>query len=272
MLHQQLKWKELTRTGPISNITFDLFDFRYFMSSWASIYDCGCHTKLINWFLCHRFALSDSNQTQCILQFAEPQAKITLDTSAITWKCTSLSSSGVCVSPLVVHLAGVELTPEGRVWLERNLAPDQTVWFKLISREDNILHCLVSHSRVRNVIDSIFAILLIDEWMKRNWINDNFIFIHPSSVPADPRKVTVGSSLSQCPLGKSILSPLASKNPKHLLGSSWSNVRICCFSLLFLIVPFYLFTVDQTKQEICPHHLGLWELTIWHFVTQTIHQ
>ncbi|KAF7653235.1 hypothetical protein LDENG_00085700 [Lucifuga dentata] len=54
---------------------------------------------------------------------------------------------GVCMSPLVVRLAGVELTPEGRVWLERNLAPDQTVWFKLISREDDILHCLVSRSR-----------------------------------------------------------------------------------------------------------------------------
>ncbi|XP_037630242.1 protein C3orf33 homolog [Sebastes umbrosus] len=54
---------------------------------------------------------------------------------------------GVCTPPMLVHLAGVELTPEGRVWLQKNLAPAQTVWLKLISREDNMLHCLVSQSR-----------------------------------------------------------------------------------------------------------------------------
>uniref|UniRef100_A0A3Q3MGP6 Chromosome 3 open reading frame 33 n=1 Tax=Mastacembelus armatus TaxID=205130 RepID=A0A3Q3MGP6_9TELE len=54
---------------------------------------------------------------------------------------------GVSKSPLLVHLAGVELTPEGRVWLQKNLAPAQTVWLKLISREDDMLHCLVSQSR-----------------------------------------------------------------------------------------------------------------------------
>lgn len=53
----------------------------------------------------------------------------------------------VCMSPIPVHLAGVELTPEGRVWLQKNLAPAQTVWLKLISREDNTLHCLVSQSK-----------------------------------------------------------------------------------------------------------------------------
>uniref|UniRef100_A0A8D0AKY0 TNase-like domain-containing protein n=1 Tax=Sander lucioperca TaxID=283035 RepID=A0A8D0AKY0_SANLU len=46
---------------------------------------------------------------------------------------------GVCTSLMLVHLAGVELTPEGRVWLQKNLAPAQTVWLKLISREDDIL-------------------------------------------------------------------------------------------------------------------------------------
>lgn len=55
--------------------------------------------------------------------------------------------SGVCSSPLLVHLVGVELTPEGREWLQRNLRPAQTVWLKLISQEDDILHCLVSQSR-----------------------------------------------------------------------------------------------------------------------------
>lgn len=63
-----------------------------------------------------------------------------------------LSSSGVCTPPLVVHLVGVELTPEGRLWLQNNLIPAQTVWLKLISREDDILHCLVSQSRVRCLV------------------------------------------------------------------------------------------------------------------------
>nr|XP_020478073.1 protein C3orf33 homolog isoform X2 [Monopterus albus] len=54
---------------------------------------------------------------------------------------------GVCTTPLLVHLAGVELTPEGRAWLQKNLAPAQTVWLKLIGREGDILHCLVSQSR-----------------------------------------------------------------------------------------------------------------------------
>ncbi|KAM4627583.1 protein C3orf33 homolog [Polymixia lowei] len=58
-----------------------------------------------------------------------------------------LLSKRVCTSSMVVHLAGVELTPEGRVWLEKHLAPSQIVWLKLISREENILHCLVSHSQ-----------------------------------------------------------------------------------------------------------------------------
>ncbi|KAM8768313.1 protein C3orf33 homolog isoform 2-T2 [Acanthopagrus schlegelii] len=54
---------------------------------------------------------------------------------------------GALTSPMLVHLAGVELTPEGRVWLQKNLTPAQTVWLKLISREDDALHCLVSQSR-----------------------------------------------------------------------------------------------------------------------------
>ncbi|CAN9510952.1 unnamed protein product [Ophioblennius macclurei] len=53
----------------------------------------------------------------------------------------------VAESPLAVRLAGVELTPEGRTWLQKNLAPSQTVWLKLISREDERLHCLVYENR-----------------------------------------------------------------------------------------------------------------------------
>uniref|UniRef100_A0AAY5KAF2 Chromosome 3 open reading frame 33 n=1 Tax=Esox lucius TaxID=8010 RepID=A0AAY5KAF2_ESOLU len=51
------------------------------------------------------------------------------------------------VSPMAVRLAGVELTPEGKAWLELHLSPAQMVWLKLVSREDETLHCLVSVSR-----------------------------------------------------------------------------------------------------------------------------
>ncbi|XP_034556964.1 protein C3orf33 homolog isoform X2 [Notolabrus celidotus] len=54
---------------------------------------------------------------------------------------------GVHPSSMLVHLAGVELTPEGREWLQKNLTPAQTVWLKLISRENEALHCLVSQSK-----------------------------------------------------------------------------------------------------------------------------
>ncbi|XP_041850061.1 protein C3orf33 homolog isoform X2 [Melanotaenia boesemani] len=53
----------------------------------------------------------------------------------------------VSTSPLLVHLAGVELTPEGKKWLQTNLAPAEPVWLKLISRKDATLHCLVSQSK-----------------------------------------------------------------------------------------------------------------------------
>lgn len=63
------------------------------------------------------------------------------------------SSLGVGLSLMLVRLAGVELTPEGKEWLQKNLAPAQTVWLKLISREEDVLHCLVCHSRVRHQIN-----------------------------------------------------------------------------------------------------------------------
>uniref|UniRef100_A0A3B4YP58 TNase-like domain-containing protein n=1 Tax=Seriola lalandi dorsalis TaxID=1841481 RepID=A0A3B4YP58_SERLL len=40
----------------------------------------------------------------------------------------------VSTSPLLVHLAGVELTPEGRVWLQKNLAPTDLNLFSLIKK------------------------------------------------------------------------------------------------------------------------------------------
>ncbi|XP_036441485.1 protein C3orf33 homolog [Colossoma macropomum] len=51
------------------------------------------------------------------------------------------------VAPLDVRLAGVELTPQGWDWLSERLRPPQTVWLRLISRQDQSLHCLVSVSR-----------------------------------------------------------------------------------------------------------------------------
>ncbi|XP_061638758.1 protein C3orf33 homolog isoform X2 [Phyllopteryx taeniolatus] len=53
---------------------------------------------------------------------------------------------GVPTSPLLVKLAGVDLTAEGKLWLQRRVLPAQTVWLKLISRQDDALHCFVAHS------------------------------------------------------------------------------------------------------------------------------
>ncbi|XP_014889197.1 protein C3orf33 homolog isoform X3 [Poecilia latipinna] len=66
-------------------------------------------------------------------------------------------------SPLLVHLAGVELTPEGKTWLQKNLVPPQTVWLKLISREDDMLHCLVSQSRPPSVCPAGVDVELLHE-------------------------------------------------------------------------------------------------------------
>lgn len=60
---------------------------------------------------------------------------------------TRLRSKRVSSSSLTVRLAGVEPTPDGHMWLQAHLAPPQMVWLKLISREANIIHCLVSHSK-----------------------------------------------------------------------------------------------------------------------------
>ncbi|KAF4071886.1 hypothetical protein AMELA_G00268060 [Ameiurus melas] len=49
-------------------------------------------------------------------------------------------------TPLSVCLAGVDLTPEGHDWLAATLRTDETVWLRLISRQDESLHCLVSLS------------------------------------------------------------------------------------------------------------------------------
>lgn len=60
---------------------------------------------------------------------------------------------------MLVHLAGVKVTPEGRAWLQQNLAPAQTVWLQLISREDGVLHCLVRRSRVRLLVTETLQLM-----------------------------------------------------------------------------------------------------------------
>ncbi|NP_001138268.1 protein C3orf33 homolog [Danio rerio] len=45
---------------------------------------------------------------------------------------------------LDVRLAGVELTSEGHHWIGQQLRPAETVWLRLIARQNETLHCLVS--------------------------------------------------------------------------------------------------------------------------------
>ncbi|NXO31583.1 CC033 protein, partial [Cisticola juncidis] len=44
---------------------------------------------------------------------------------------------------LLVRLAGVELAPGGRAWLQRELLPRQLLWFQLLGRDSSALHCRV---------------------------------------------------------------------------------------------------------------------------------
>ncbi|XP_062988133.1 protein C3orf33 homolog [Elgaria multicarinata webbii] len=44
---------------------------------------------------------------------------------------------------LLIRLAGVELTPDGTVWLKEEVQPAQMVWFQLLGRKDSVLDCLV---------------------------------------------------------------------------------------------------------------------------------
>ncbi|XP_069583561.1 protein C3orf33 homolog isoform X2 [Ranitomeya imitator] len=48
---------------------------------------------------------------------------------------------------LLVRLAGVELTQNGKVWLQDNLQPSQVLWFQLLNRQDSMLDCFVFINR-----------------------------------------------------------------------------------------------------------------------------
>ncbi|XP_015281034.1 PREDICTED: protein C3orf33 homolog [Gekko japonicus] len=50
---------------------------------------------------------------------------------------------------LLVRLAGVALTPDGTVWLQKELKPSQMMWFQLLGRKDSMLDCLVVVSKGR---------------------------------------------------------------------------------------------------------------------------
>uniref|UniRef100_A0A8C5MLT7 Chromosome 3 open reading frame 33 n=1 Tax=Leptobrachium leishanense TaxID=445787 RepID=A0A8C5MLT7_9ANUR len=44
---------------------------------------------------------------------------------------------------LLIRLAGVELTPSGKIWLQEKLQPSQMLWFQLLKREESALDCFV---------------------------------------------------------------------------------------------------------------------------------
>ncbi|NWU63833.1 CC033 protein, partial [Pterocles burchelli] len=54
---------------------------------------------------------------------------------------------------LLVRLAGVELAPSGMAWLQRELEPQQMLWFQLLGRDNSALECLVlvNKGRFRSV-------------------------------------------------------------------------------------------------------------------------
>ncbi|XP_028818315.1 protein C3orf33 homolog isoform X1 [Denticeps clupeoides] len=58
-----------------------------------------------------------------------------------------LAKTGHPHAPLEVRLAGVDLTPEGRDWLGKQLTPAETVWLQLIRRDGETLDCLVLQNR-----------------------------------------------------------------------------------------------------------------------------
>ncbi|XP_053161586.1 protein C3orf33 homolog isoform X2 [Hemicordylus capensis] len=44
---------------------------------------------------------------------------------------------------LLIRLAGVELTPDGTIWLKEKMQPSQMMWFQLLGRKESALDCLV---------------------------------------------------------------------------------------------------------------------------------
>ncbi|XP_073435118.1 protein C3orf33 homolog isoform X2 [Dendrobates tinctorius] len=63
---------------------------------------------------------------------------------------------------LPVRLAGVELTQNGKVWLQDNLQPSQVLWFQLLNREDSMLDCFVFINRGGFFNDCLNVVLLME--------------------------------------------------------------------------------------------------------------
>ncbi|CAM4584146.1 unnamed protein product [Leuciscus chuanchicus] len=66
------------------------------------------------------------------------------------------------VSVLDVRLAGVEMTSEGHDWIAQQLKPAETLWLRLIARQNQTLHCLVSVNR-----GSLFNTCVNEELLRR---------------------------------------------------------------------------------------------------------
>ncbi|KAG9494180.1 protein C3orf33 homolog [Eleutherodactylus coqui] len=61
---------------------------------------------------------------------------------------------------LLVRLAGVELTQDGRIWLQNNLQTSQRLWFQLLNREDSVLDCFIFINRGGFFNDCLNVVLL----------------------------------------------------------------------------------------------------------------
>ncbi|XP_030044641.1 protein C3orf33 homolog isoform X2 [Microcaecilia unicolor] len=48
---------------------------------------------------------------------------------------------------LLVRLAGVELTQNGKLWLHEYLKPSEMLWFQLLRRDDSVLDCFILVNR-----------------------------------------------------------------------------------------------------------------------------
>ncbi|XP_008592833.1 PREDICTED: protein C3orf33 homolog isoform X1 [Galeopterus variegatus] len=63
---------------------------------------------------------------------------------------------------LLVKLAGVELTETGKMWLQKELKPSQTLWFQLLGKENSALFCYLLVNK-----GGYFSVSLNEEILRR---------------------------------------------------------------------------------------------------------
>nr|XP_033815120.1 protein C3orf33 homolog isoform X2 [Geotrypetes seraphini] len=63
---------------------------------------------------------------------------------------------------LLVRLAGVELTENGKLWLREWLKPSEMLWFQLLRRDDSLLDCFILVNRGR-----FFSVCLNEEVLRQ---------------------------------------------------------------------------------------------------------